>query len=125
MPIEGQRVEVKKDEFAHEKAMAQAIVTALGEFITARTQDVPHRFKAPAAFAQHMADWGTNSTYHSIPIMGGNPANMMSIEMTTRPAQKIFEMIFTDASGMRLFTLEIEYGDAVQEVNNAMKMQYL
>jgi hypothetical protein len=119
--------EVKNPEpdFAHEKALAQAIVTALGEFISVRTQDLPHRFKAPASFAQYMADWGTNSTYRSMPIMGSNSSNYMTIDMTTRPTQHIFEMTFTGADGMRLFTLEIEYGDAVKEVNNAMKMQYL
>jgi hypothetical protein len=106
---------VTKDEFAHERAMAQAIVSALGEFLIARTDDLPHRFRAPESFAAHMDDWGTNSTYHSVPIMGGNPANMMTIQMTTRPTQKIFEMVFTDATGMRLFTLEIEYGDAIHK----------
>jgi hypothetical protein len=101
---------VTKEEFSHEEALAKAIVSALGEFITLRTQDVPHRFKAPAAFAEYMADWGTNSTYHSVPVMGSNSANYITIAMTTRPTQKIFEMIFQGADGMRLFTLEIEYG---------------
>jgi hypothetical protein len=109
MPIEG-HIEVKKDEFAHEKAMAQAIVTALGEFITARTSDLPHRFKAPAAMREYMEDWGTNSTYQFYPLHGSNPANQMTIQVTTRPTQKILEMVFQAADGMRLFTLEIEYG---------------
>lgn len=104
---------VTKSEFDHNKALAEAIATALGEMLTVRTQDLPHRFRAPASFAAHMEDWGTNSTYHSVPIHGASPANGMTIQMTTRPTQKIFEMVFQDFAGMRLFTLEIEYGDAV------------
>jgi hypothetical protein len=113
MPIEGQRV--KPQEFAHEKALAQAVVTALGELLESRRNDLPHRFRAPASFAHYMDDWGTNSSYHSIPIYGSSPANTMTIQMTTRPTQKILEMIFQAADGMRLFTLEIEYGDAIHK----------
>lgn len=100
---------VTKTEFDRNKALAEAIATALGEMLIGRTQDLPHRFKAPRAFAEHMEDWGTNSTYHSVPIHGSSPANGITIQMTTRPQQHIFEMIFQDYSGMRLFTLEIEY----------------
>lgn len=107
MAITGQKV--TPDEFTRNKALAEAIVSALGELITVRTQDLPHRFKAPRAFAEHMEDWGTNSTYHSVPIHGSSPANGITIQMTTRPSQHIFEMVFQDFSGMRLFTLEIEY----------------
>ena len=110
MPIEGQRVEVKKDEFAHEKAMAQAIVTALGEFITARTSDLPHRFKAPSSLKEYFDKFPVNnSTYHQLQL-GNNYANPMMLQVTTRPSQNILELIFQGADGMRLFTLEIEYG---------------
>lgn len=114
--------EVKSPEpdFSREDYLAKAIVTAFGVLIQSRTNDLPHRFRAPASFAAHMEDWGTNSTYHSIPIMGGNPANIMTIQMTTRPTQKVFEMVFTDASGMRLFTLEIEYGDAIPKTREVL-----
>ena len=105
---------VTKDEFAHENALAKAIVSAFGELITQRTQDLPHRFKAPASFAERMEDWGTNSTYHTVPIYGSNHVNGMTIEMTTRPTQKILELVFTAMDGTRLFTLEIEYG-AIQK----------
>jgi hypothetical protein len=100
---------VTKEEFAHEEALAKAIVSALGDLITARTNDLPHRFRAPSSFGAYLADWGTNSTYHSIPIAGSNAANYMTMEMTTRPTQRIFEITFQGADGMRLFTLEIEY----------------
>jgi ABC-type transporter lipoprotein component MlaA len=106
---------VTPKEFAHEQALAKAIVSALGEFMDARTQDLPHRFRAPKLFAEYLTDWGTNSTYVTTPIYGGNTANQMTLQMTTRPTQHILEIIFTAADGMRLFTLEIEYGDAIQE----------
>jgi hypothetical protein len=113
-PITGE-VKTPEPDFVHERALAKAIVSALGEFIEARTQDLPHRFRAPESFAQYLADWGTNSTYVSQPIYGGNPSNTMMMQMTTRPTQKIFEIIFTGADGTRLFTLEIEYGDAISQ----------
>jgi ABC-type transporter lipoprotein component MlaA len=111
---------VTPKEFAHEQALAKAIVTALGEFMDARTQDLPHRFRAPASFAQYMQDYGVNSTYHSIPIYGSSNVNYMTLEMTTRPTQKIFEITFQGADGMRLFTLEIEYGDAIQKTREVL-----
>lgn len=101
---------VTKEEFAHEEALARAIVSALGDLITARTDDLPHRFKAPRAFAEYIADWGTNSTYqHIVPAFGSNHSNPMVIQMTTRPTQQILEIVFQGGDGMRLFTLEIEY----------------
>lgn len=104
--------EVKSPEpdFNREDYLAKAIVTAFGELIQSRTNDLPHRFRAPAAFKEYMTDWGTNSSQvHFIPIYGSDNANPMTIQMTTRPTQKIFELIFQRADGMRLFTLEIEY----------------
>jgi hypothetical protein len=112
-PITGEIV--TKEEMSHEEALAKAIVSALGEFINLRTQDLPHRFKAPSSLAQYMADWGTNSTYYMAQVLTSNPANPISLEITTRPTQKILEMVFTSADGMRLFTLEIEYGDAISQ----------
>jgi hypothetical protein len=117
-PITGEII--TKDEFKHEDYLAKAIVTALGKFLDARTQDLPHRFRAPAAMRQYMDDWGTNSTYQFYPLHGSNPANQMTIQVTTRPTQKILEMVFQAADGMRLFTLEIEYGDAIQKTREVL-----
>jgi len=85
-------------------------IRELTALLTNRTQDLPHRFKCPKAFAEYMEDWGTNSTYYSIPIHGSGHIAPMQIQMTTRPTQKILELVFVAADGMRLFTLELEYG---------------
>lgn len=109
-PITGEIV--KPEEYAREKFLAQAIVTALGEFITNRIDDLPHRFKTPSSFGEYMSNWGVNQTYHSVPIHGNNAAMYMTMEMTNRPSQGIFEIVFQGADGMRLFTLELEYDRA-------------
>lgn len=114
--------EVKSPEpdFGREDYLAKAIVTAFGELIQSRTNDLPHRFRAPSSFGAYLADWGVNSTYHSVPIAGSNAANYMTMEMTTRPTQRIFEITFQGADGMRLFTLEIEYGDAIPKTREVL-----
>lgn len=81
----------------------------LANMLSGRSQDLPHRFRAPNLMAKYMEDWGTNNTYVYQAIHGSNAANPLMLQMTTRPSQKILEMIFCAADGMRLFTLEIEY----------------
>lgn len=115
--------EVKSPEpdFSREDYLAKAIVTAFGELIQSRTNDLPHRFRAPAAFAEYIADWGTNSSYqHIVPAFGSNHANPMVIQMTSRPTQHILEIVFQGGDGMRLFTLEIEYGDAIPKTREVL-----
>lgn len=115
--------EVKSPEpdFGREDYLAKAIVTAFGELIQSRTNDLPHRFRAPAAFAEYIADWGTNSSYqHIVPAFGSNHANPMVIQMTSRPTQHILEIVFQGGDGMRLFTLEIEYGDAIPKTREVL-----
>ena len=90
-----------------------SVADAIREFmslLTNRSQDLPHRFKCPKAFAEYMADWGTNSSYYQqIQIPSSSSANYMSLQMTTRPTQRILELCFIGADGTRLFTLELEY----------------
>lgn len=115
--------EVKSPEpdFGREDYLAKAIVTAFGELIQSRTNDLPHRFRAPKAFAEYIADWGTNSSYqHIVPAFGSNHANPMVIQMTSRPTQHILEIVFQGGDGMRLFTLEIEYGDAIPKTREVL-----
>lgn len=100
---------VTKEEFAHEEALARAIVSALGDLITARTNDLPHRFRAPSSLKEYFDKFPVNnSVYHQVQL-GNNYANPMMLQITTRPSQGILELIFQSADGMRLFTLEIEY----------------
>lgn len=85
-------------------------IKELANILTGRSHDVPHRFRAPAAFLEYMKqlDYGVNqSVYHQIPIGYGSAPVML--QLTTRPTQHILELCFTGPDGMRLFTLEIEY----------------
>ena len=94
----------------HKDASVSEAIKGLADILTGRSQDVPHRFRAPAAFAEYMKqlDFGTNqSMYHQLPIGYGSAPVMLQI--TTRPTQKILELCFQDACGTRLFMLEIEY----------------
>lgn len=84
-------------------------IKELANMLTGRSQDLPHRFRAPETMAKYMEDWGTNSTYACQPIHGSSTANPLMLILTTRPTQKILELQFHAADGMRLFTLEIEY----------------
>jgi hypothetical protein len=95
----------------HKDASVSNAIKELADILIGRSNDLPHRFKAPKAFAQYMMDWGVNTTQRSIiNIYGSNISCPMTMDMTTRPTQKIFEIIFQGADGTRLFTLEIEYG---------------
>lgn len=106
MAITGQKV--TPDEFARNKALAEAIATAFGDLITQRVDDMPHRFRAPKAFAELMEDHGVNQSYVQYLQITHNNYPIM-LQITTRPTQKILELVFQSADGLRLFTLEIEY----------------
>lgn len=95
----------------HKDASVSEAIKELANILSGRSQDLPHRFKAPESFAFYMKDlyFGTNqSVYHQIPV--GYSSNRLMLQITTRPTQKILELIFQGADGTRLFTLEIEYG---------------
>lgn len=108
-----------------EDASVSNAVKELANILSGRSQDLPHRFRAPVALAQFFSPDYPNQTYtyhtnirgDSInsqhdqhQIMGtSNPAYPLIMRITTRPAQHILELEFNDACGSRLFTLEIEY----------------
>jgi hypothetical protein len=90
-------------------ASVSSAIQELANLFSGRSQDLPHRFKAPAAFSKFMADYGVNqSYYHQLPLTHDTSAPVM-LQITTRPSQCILELIFSDCTGLRLFTLEIEY----------------
>lgn len=99
---------VTKTEFDRNKALAEAIATAFGDMLSQRTDDMPHRFRAPKAFGEYMEDHGVNQSYVQYLQITHNNYPVM-LQLTTRPTQKILELVFQSADGMRLFTLEIEY----------------
>ena len=86
---------------------------AFMSLLEGRTQDVPHRFRCPSSFREFMADYGTNQSWIYMTDIKGNKdaANPLMMQITTRPTQQIMEIVFSSASGMRLFTLELEYGE--------------
>lgn len=94
-----------------ENASIAKAIKELADVLSGRANDLPHRFRTPSAFLDYMKqlDYGTNqSVYHQIAIGYGSAPVMLQI--TTRPTQKILELVFQGPDGMRLFTLEIEYG---------------
>lgn len=95
-----------------EDASVSSAIKGLADLLSGRTQDLPHRFRAPGKFADYFSEWkGSNqSYYHQLPLTYNNSTPLM-LQVTTRPAQNILELIFQDACGSRLFTLEIEYGE--------------
>jgi hypothetical protein len=102
----------KELEKLREDASISTAIKSLADTLSGRASDVPHRFRAPAAFAQYMTDYGVNTSYvNYLNITQNN--NPVQLLLTLRPTQKILELIFQGADGQRLFTLEIEY--AVQE----------
>jgi hypothetical protein len=120
-PITGDIVQPKPD-FSREDYLAKAIVSAFGELINNRINDLPHRFKAPEAFAYYMAEIekssGGTSNVSQFNI-GWGPMPIV-VQMMTRTRQHILELVFQGADGMRLFILEIEYGDAVQKAREVL-----
>jgi hypothetical protein len=99
--------EVKK---LQEDASVSSAIKDLASVLSGRADDLPHRFRAPASMAQYMEDYATNpSVFHQFAV--GYSANPLLLQITTRPTQKILELIFQGSDGMRLFTLEIEYGE--------------
>jgi len=92
----------------HKDASVSEAIKELANILSGRSQDIPHRFRAPAGLAQYLEDYGVNqSYYHQLQI--GYNANPLMLQVTTRPTQHIIEFCFCAPDGMRLFTLEIEY----------------
>ena len=92
-------------------ASVSTAIQELANILSGRSQDLPHRFKAPPLFGEYLADFGVNqSYYHHLPITH-NTAAPLVLQITIRPLSTngILELIFTDPAGTRLFTLEIEY----------------
>lgn len=106
---------VVDDKELNELQKSSDLVMAVKEFsqlLMGRTQDLPHRFKCPASMRKYMeTGWDTNSVYQHMPVTPGNNANCLYLRMINRPTQKILELEFDGADGMRLFTLELEYGE--------------
>ena len=112
----------------HEDASVSSAIKELASILTGRADDVPHRFRAPKLLREYFNPDMVNQTYqchtairgdsHDVgqydqqTIMGtANQSMPLILRMTTRPAQHILELEFDDYNGMRLFTLEIEYGE--------------
>jgi len=95
-----------------EDASVSNAIKELASVLTGRTDDLPHRFRAPGKFCDYFGDWdGSNtSMFHQLPLTYNNRIPLMLL-VTTRPAQKLLELVFQDSTGSRLFTLEIEYGE--------------
>jgi hypothetical protein len=95
-----------------EDASVSKAIKELASILTGRADDVPHRFRAPGKFCDYFGDWNGSNTsmFHQLPLTYNNSMPLMLL-VTTRPAQKILELVFQDANGSRLFTLEIEYGE--------------
>ncbi len=97
--------DLKKD------ASVSNAIKELANILSGRSQDLPHRFRAPSSLREYFDKYPVNqSMYHQLPLSNSSP-NPVMLQITTRPSQNILELIFQDGSGMRLFTLEIEYGD--------------
>jgi hypothetical protein len=93
-----------------EDASVSSAIKELAGLLGGRVNDLPHRFRAPSSLRDYFNKYPVNqSYYHQIPIMYANAACPLILQITTRPAQNILELIFQGADGMRLFTLEIEY----------------
>lgn len=89
-------------------ASISGAIQELAGMLSGRANDLPHRFRAPALLQQYLDDHGVNqSYYHQLQL--GYSSNPLMLQVTTRPTQKILELVFNSPDGMRLFTLEIEY----------------
>lgn len=84
-------------------------IKELADILSGRSQDLPHRFRAPARFAEYLADYGVNQSYYQQLQVTYDATAPLMLQITTRPTQKILELVFTGPDGTRLFTLEIEY----------------
>lgn len=103
---------ISSDELAQltKDASVSEAIKELANILSGRSQDLPHRFRAPTSLKEYFDKFPVNqSVYHQIQL-GNNYANPMLLQVTTRPSQDILELVFQGADGMRLFTLEIEYG---------------
>jgi hypothetical protein len=109
-----------------EDASVSSAIKELAGLLSGRSNDLPHRFRAPKALREFFNPDIPNQTYQYATnirsnskiaqydqqqIIGTQNSQMpLILRMTTRPAQNILELEFDDSCGMRLFTLEIEYG---------------
>jgi hypothetical protein len=110
-----------------EDASVSSAIKELAGLLSGRSNDLPHRFRAPKAlreffnpdipnqtyqYQSNIRSGSSVSQYDQHQIIGTQNAQMpLILRMTTRPTQSILELEFDDSCGMRLFTLEIEYGD--------------
>lgn len=90
-------------------ASISGAIQELAGILSGRSQDLPHRFRAPSAFGKYLTDYGVNQTYYNQMNITQGGAEGVNLMYTLRPTQKILELIFTSYAGNRLFTLEIEY----------------
>jgi hypothetical protein len=111
----GKEYVVGQDELdkMREDASVSHAIKELASILTGRADDVPHRFRAPGKFANYFTEYvdSNSSMYHQLPLTYSTQINPLMLQVTTRPQQKILELIFQDANGQRLFTLEIEYDE--------------
>jgi hypothetical protein len=92
-----------------EDASVSNAIKSLANILSGRSQDLPHRFRAPSSLREYFDQFPVNvSMYHQLPLTY-NSTNPIMLQVTTRPSQHILELIFQAGDGMRLFTLEIEY----------------
>ena len=107
----------QEEDHSKEDYLAKAIVKELGNLLNARANDIPHRFLAPPAFAGYMQEIekysGNTDQYSQFQI--GYGAYPIIVRTTIRPRVHLVAMEFQSADGMRLFTLEIEYNNAIPE----------
>jgi hypothetical protein len=95
-----------------EDASVSGAIKELAGLLSGRTNDLPHRFRAPHILNEYFKNHiGNQSYYQQIQLDYVNSVNPLMMQLTTRPNQHILEMVFQDATGQRLFTLEIEYGE--------------
>src|SRR5580692_7490031 len=109
----GKEYVVGQDELdkMREDASVSNAIKELANILSGRSQDLPHRFRAPSSLAKYFDEYPVNtSMYHQVPL-SYNSSNPIMLQVTTRPTQHILELIFQAADGSRLFTLEIEYGE--------------
>ena len=94
-----------------EDASVSNAIKGLADLLSGRSQDLPHRFRAPGKFANYFTEYKESnaSVYHQLPLNYSSPSNPLMLQVTTRPAQKILELVLQDCNGMRLFMLESEY----------------
>jgi hypothetical protein len=107
--VRGERVEPKED-FTREDYLAKAIVEALGALFTARTNDLPHRYKVPPALAFYLADQDWGNEYYQQFQIGYGPAPV-NVQIYYRKHKHVMEMQFQGPDGSNLMMLELDWSD--------------